>query len=102
MSILRTSSAARRSMRAYLIARDGLACRRCGDLIEGEVPSIGHIRALALGGSDAPDNLGLEHLACNMRAGIGDAHARIVAAPAVNGAAAQIVGPRLHASRNRR
>jgi hypothetical protein len=69
VSSLRTSDAARRRMRRHLIARDGLACARCGDPIEREVPSIGHRIALANGGTDYESNLGLEHLDCNRRAG---------------------------------
>jgi 5-methylcytosine-specific restriction endonuclease McrA len=72
---LRTSDAARRSVRRYLIARDGRACARCGDPIERETPSIGHIIAVSLGGSDTPENLRLEHLACNQRAGAEGARA---------------------------
>ena len=32
---LRTSDAMRRAMRAYLLARDGRACARCGDTDRG-------------------------------------------------------------------
>jgi hypothetical protein len=56
-------------MRRYLLARDGPACRRCGDPIEHETPSLGHIIAIAEGGTDSPGNLGLEHLRCNQSAG---------------------------------
>jgi hypothetical protein len=67
---LRTSDAARRRMRAYLQARDGRGCKRCGDPIDrGETASIGHVIARAYGGSDAAHNLRLEHLTCNLRAG---------------------------------
>jgi hypothetical protein len=67
--LLRRSDAARRRTRRYLIARDGLACNRCGEPISGEVPSIGHRLAVALGGSDHASNLALEHLACNKLGG---------------------------------
>jgi len=57
-------------MRAYLEARDGRVCGRCSDPIpSSETASIGHVLALALGGTDALANLRLEHLVCNMRAG---------------------------------
>jgi hypothetical protein len=66
-------------MRAYLEARDGRGCGRCGDPIEpGETPSIGHVIALAHGGSDVAANLRLEHLACNRDAGADGDRARIV------------------------
>jgi 5-methylcytosine-specific restriction endonuclease McrA len=66
-------------MRAYLEARDGRACGRCGDPIDrGETASIGHVVAVILGGSDAPDNLRLEHLRCNQSAGADRDRARVV------------------------
>jgi hypothetical protein len=65
MSLLRRSDAARRRVRRYLVARDGLTCQRCGQPIRDR-PSIGHRVALAYGGSDHADNLGLEHLDCNL------------------------------------
>jgi hypothetical protein len=66
-------------MRRYLEARDGRSCARCGDEIErAEVASIGHVIARAHGGSDAPGNLRLEHLTCNLRAGADRTSARIV------------------------
>lgn len=69
-------------MRAYLEARDGRGCGRCGDPIEpGETASIGHIVALAHGGTDDPRNLRLEHLVCNVDAKADGDRARIVAPP---------------------
>jgi len=68
-SVLRRSDTARRRMRRYLIDRDGLTCARCGELIIGELPSIGHRIAQANGGSDHASNLALEHLICNVAAG---------------------------------
>ena len=76
---LRSSDAARRAMRRYLEARDGRGCARCGDAIDRrETASIGHVIARSLGGSDAPDNLRLEHLSCNQSAGADRSRARIV------------------------
>ena len=75
---LRTSDAQRRRMRAYLVARDGRACGRCGDPIELETPSLGHIVALAHGGTDDAVNLRLEHVRCNREAGADGDRARIV------------------------
>ena len=79
MGILRTSDAARRRMRAYLVLRDGRGCGRCGDPIDArEVPSLGHIVAVADGGTDHASNLRLEHLVCNQSAGRARDRARIV------------------------
>jgi len=76
---LRSSDAERRRMRAYLEARDGRSCARCGDPFEaGETASLGHVIAVAHGGSDDASNLRLEHLACNREAGADDDRARIV------------------------
>jgi hypothetical protein len=81
VSDLRSSDARRRAARRQLEARDGRACARCGDAIDaGETPSLGHVVARALGGSDALANLRLEHLICNQRAGVDRDRARIVAA----------------------
>jgi hypothetical protein len=66
-------------MRRYLEARDGRSCARCGDPIDrAETASIGHVIARAHGGSDGPENLRLEHLVCNQRAGADRTRARIV------------------------
>lgn len=61
---------------ALIVARDGNNCRRCGlpvDLTLSGLnrlgPTIGHIIAAALGGTDALANLGLEHRMCNLAAG---------------------------------
>ena len=79
VSDLRTSDARRRRMRAYLLARDGRGCGRCGDPIdESETPSLGHITARVHGGSDAAANLRLEHLDCNRNAGAERDRARVV------------------------
>lgn len=54
-----------------LIARDGLGCYRCGDLITtltGRRPgslSVDHIVDVLDGGSDALENLRLSHYGCN-------------------------------------
>jgi hypothetical protein len=94
VSDLRTSDAARRAMRRYLEARDGRVCVRCGDAIDrGETPSIGHVIARALGGSDAPSNLRLEHLDCNRRAGVSRDRARLVTLADVNVAMLHIGSP---------
>ena len=78
---LRSSQAQRVRMRAYLLARDGRGCARCGDPIDArETPSIGHVLALAHGGTDEPRNLRLEHLACNVDAGADGDRARVVEA----------------------
>jgi hypothetical protein len=69
-------------MRAYLEARDGRGCGRCGDPIDAsETASLGHVTALAHGGTDDASNLRLEHLACNRDAGADGDRARIVDAP---------------------
>jgi 5-methylcytosine-specific restriction endonuclease McrA len=66
-------------MRRYLEARDGRRCVRCGDEIDRrETASIGHVIARALGGSDAPANLRLEHLRCNQSAGVDRDRARTI------------------------
>ena len=74
---LRTSDHQRRQTRALLLARDGPGCHatRCihpdgrrADPFPAAW-SVGHIRPVAHGGSDALPNLRLEHLACNQAAG---------------------------------
>jgi len=81
-SDLRRSDGARRRMRAYLEARDGRGCGRCGDPIDpSETASLGHVTARAHGGSDDAANLRLEHLSCNQQAGAELDRARIVNAP---------------------
>lgn len=101
-SPLRNSEAASSAMRAYLLARDGRACGLCGDPIPSrETPSIDHIIAVALGGSDEPSNLRLTHLVCNQRAGVTGslaprASSSSSSSPFSNGARALAKSPRLH------
>lgn len=59
-----------------LRARDGDACRRCGEAIDFDLsgllplgPTLGHVVPAAAGGSDELRNLGLEHRRCNLAAG---------------------------------
>lgn len=67
---LRSSDAARRAARAWLLAQYGRTCARCGDPIEaGETPHVGHVVSRSRGGTDAWSNLQLEHGLCNLRAG---------------------------------
>ena len=70
-----TGRAVRRTM--WLLAElYGTRCAKCGEPIEMAIkhphpmsPSIGHQLPRSRGGSDAIENLRLEHLRCNERAG---------------------------------
>ena len=57
-----------------LYERDGGVCHLCGGIVDrdlrwpaGGSASIDHVLPLSLGGRDAPDNLKLAHLVCNLR-----------------------------------
>ena len=61
---------------ALLIARDGPYCGRCGGALRysasgmaADGPTVGHVRALSAGGSNAIGNLRPEHRRCNVMAG---------------------------------
>jgi len=63
----------------FLLTRDGNRCRRCSRPIDmwrsgldPDGPTIGHIIPAAAGGTDARENLALEHRRCNLAAGAGD------------------------------
>lgn len=56
--------------------RDAWTCGRCGEFVNRELaypdpwmPSFGHVTPVSRGGLDSLDNLRLEHLICNVRAG---------------------------------
>ena len=56
--------------------RDRWTCGRCGEFVNRNLaypdpwmPSFGHIKSISLGGLDSEDNLRLEHLVCNVKAG---------------------------------
>lgn len=58
-----------------VINRDGPACARCTRLVDIGLsglhphgPTLGHRVAVAAGGTDAIDNLQLEHRVCNLNA----------------------------------
>lgn len=69
-----------------IIARDGATCARCGRWVDVDLsglhphgPTLGHRVAVGAGGTDAIDNLQLEHRVCNLNAApsVGDAEPRI-------------------------
>ena len=56
--------------------RDAWTCGRCGEFVNRSLaypdpwmPSFGHVIPISKGGLDAWDNLRLEHLTCNVKAG---------------------------------
>jgi 5-methylcytosine-specific restriction endonuclease McrA len=77
-----------RTARRQVVARDGAVCRRCGKPIDltlsGRHPmglTLGHIVAVAEGGSDELANLAPEHHRCNLGAGDVAPRARVAISP---------------------
>ena len=71
----RPSGATLRRLRAFVVARDGAVCARCGFTIDmglsGNHPrgfTLGHAWDRAKGGPDDASNLRPEHRECNGRA----------------------------------
>lgn len=58
-----------RTLRAYVIARDGAVCGICGLGVLAEDLDIDHIVPVSLGGSDDPENLQVTHASCNRSKG---------------------------------
>lgn len=63
-----------RHLRNRIGDRDGWMCGYCRTAVDPAIrwphplsPSTGHIRWVAFGGDDHPDNLRIEHLACNTK-----------------------------------
>lgn len=64
LNVRSTISAA---VRAFVLKRDGRVCRYCG--AEAGPFEIDHIKPVARGGSDAPENLGVACKPCNLSKG---------------------------------
>ena len=58
-----------RWLRESVIGRDGLVCGLCGSDVPLEDLHIDHIRPVARGGTDKPENLQVAHSQCNLRKG---------------------------------
>lgn len=81
---LRCSRGRRRITPAVRLAvheRDGWLCQLCGELTEPDsdqktpwYPTLDHIVAVSLGGTDEPDNLRTAHRWCNGVRGVNDPH----------------------------
>lgn len=64
-------------MLTLVFERDGGICQLCGtptDILEHRgrhpsAPTVGHVIAVSMGGSDRLSNLQLEHYGCNSAAG---------------------------------
>jgi 5-methylcytosine-specific restriction endonuclease McrA len=74
-SALHRGGQRKRSALALIIERDGPRCRRCSGWVDvtlsglrADGPTVGHVVPAARGGSDALDNLALEHRRCNLAA----------------------------------
>lgn len=57
------------TLRQYVIERDGLTCRLCGDPVEPDDVHIDHVFPRVLGGDDSPANLQVAHSTCNLAKG---------------------------------
>lgn len=91
-SILHRGGQRMRAARRRVVARDGAICRRCGKPIDltlsGRHPmglTLGHIVAVADGGSDRDDNLAPEHHTCNLGSGDAAPRARLATPPVFSG-----------------
>lgn len=59
-----------KGLRDYVIDRDARMCGICGRYVApDEALDIDHIHPVALGGTDAPDNLQVSHASCNRSKG---------------------------------
>lgn len=67
---LTRSEAVSARLRQFIIDRDGLWCRLCGDAIDAvSSVDIDHILPVFHGGKSTPDNLQVTHAGCNRRKG---------------------------------
>lgn len=64
------------TVRQHVYDRDGWQCQLCGGDVamtwqptDPERPSLDHIVPVSVGGDDAPENLQLAHLSCNVQKG---------------------------------
>lgn len=63
--------------REEIFSRDGWRCHICGGIVRDD-PSIDHLVPISKGGSDAPINVRLAHLSCNISRGAGRIPAQLL------------------------